>query len=330
MHIRYFISLAILNIFLLNTANALDLENIAREESKKPFNVIVPFTEKEIIDLVKDGKFAAESGTSFLCDFDMFSPKHRRQTGDEILLCKKRLKEFIRITFGGCQKYYLDEAQLGFILNGTRYATGMYQEERKDRLLSDIKRGYDRINAELEPHDLRASCTNAHAQVFKTLVSKIFDAESQAKVERDQYVADKKKSDNDLKLATEKSKASEKEAKELAERQIRETRENDIAQKATIVKQCRERPDYKLFVFSSNVVILNDRLNNNQSIIAREKKIAATSGYENKSVIYKAGMEIVDDRAYLERSFAEYRKLGGNASKPAAVQILNNPCSHLE
>lgn len=92
--------------------------------------------------------------------------------------------------------------------------------------------------------------------------------------------------------------------------------------------KCLRSDLYRAHLLSNKIAENNSRIKNYQDAINKEKRIAATSGYEDSAKLYKYGSAIIQLTDSNESAFKEYKEKGGLAkSSKIILGIQSNPCN---
>lgn len=82
----------------------------------------------------------------------------------------------------------------------------------------------------------------------------------------------------------------------------------------------RDTPEAKREAAERRISYLNNRIKTAYEAIEREKKIAAVSGYENKTKLYSMGNAIVVSQEEIDLQWKIYKEHGGDAISPSELK----------
>jgi len=136
--------------------------------------------------------------------------------------------------------------------------------------------------------------------------------ERQAEAEREQKAKQLKAAED----ARKASIAAEEAVKAEAVKEARAAQQEDRAKK---LGECLESPAYKIWQASLRVATGVKMIRDAQTLLAHDNAVARESDVSNLAERRKAGEDMVTGKILVEKSFAEYKKVGGTASTPEEV-----------
>lgn len=275
-----------------------------------------PFAVKDIVDAIpyaldKDGLFgsSAKGSPVDIKKWDAF-------------LNDPRLMAFHRENFGKCEEFYVNSRSwgTGVFDNALRFAFSEDESQKKNASLG-IKHGLDGLEKNAS---LGRNCEGriAYTKKLREIVNIILEAAPSIKAESTRMVQSATQQ-----LSKEKN---EQEAKKLKvqEERVAKDRAADETKKERERKEseCLKSPAHQLYFMSLSVVGNIATKQEIASIMQRQQEGAKVSGYIDKKVMADAGLAMGDANQRGSLWFAEYRKLGGKASKPEEVIAPKDPC----
>lgn len=279
-----------------------------------------PFAVKDIVDAIP---YTLDKGGLFVD-----GPSARGSVVDlnkwDNFLNDPRLIAFQRESFGKCEDFYFDSGRPGWgsgVFKNTLIFAFSEDESRKKNASVAIKYGLDGLEKNAT---LGRNCESriAYTKKMKEIVNSILEAAPSIKAESTKMVQfaqqqrSKEKNDQEAKnlKAQDERVAKEKAADETA----KELKRKELA--------CVQSPAYQLYSASMSIVRDNSIKARAANIMERQQEGAKVSGYINKSEMADAGLAMADANKRISGSFADYRKLGGKASKPVDVSAPRDPC----
>lgn len=118
----------------------------------------------------------------------------------------------------------------------------------------------------------------------------------------------------------------DKKAQNAKAKEERARRMQVAAQLTQQYQACQKTPAYKVFEASKHVLEGQNQAKLGQDMLARERRLEATSGVSSLARKREAGEVIVAAQDYVSHWFDTYKKAGGTAASPSAVTVPANPC----
>jgi hypothetical protein len=92
---------------------------------------------------------------------------------------------------------------------------------------------------------------------------------------------------------------------------------------------CQNTSPYRVYVYSRNILDMQNMKLHYEGIIQQQKDGAKASGVVDQQVLYDAGNRIASINKQIKDTFAAYKQVGGSASNSDLVKPLASPCSNL-